>query len=127
MKVRKNYGFTLIEILVVIGIISVIAGMLVPQFVGARNNAHNSAAELYARNLTLWLASSDASKEKVLPGSLTGSCLSTELQAQGAPDAFPRSVLDCEIAFEAGHYQVKVTSASKKGGPTGDGVFINYY
>lgn len=127
MKNHKHDGFTLIEILVVVGIIGIFAAALAPQLVGARRNAHNSAAQVYGHNVAVWLASSEASKDKLLPGSLTGSCLSTELQTQGAPDAFPSSVSECDITFEEGHYQVKVTSVSKKGGFTGDGVFITYY
>ena len=127
MQPSRNAGFTLIEILIVIGIIGVLAAVFVPRLVNARSNAYNSAAQLYAHNLTLWLASAEASDNTPLPGELAGDCLSTELQAQGAPDIFPTSVSDCAVAFEAGHYKVTVTSVSGKGGLAGDGTFITYY
>ena len=39
---RKNYGFTLLELLVVIGIIAIILALAVPNFMGARQRARDS-------------------------------------------------------------------------------------
>jgi len=41
---RKNKGFTLIELLIVVAIIGIIAGIAIPNFLGARNKARVTRA-----------------------------------------------------------------------------------
>lgn len=127
MRASKSAGFTLIEILVVVGMLGILVSFAIPRLINARSNAQNSAAQVYAHNLMVWIASAETADPPPSQGSLVGSCLSTVLQVQGAPDSFPTSVSDCALDFEAGHYKATVTSATGKGGDADDGTFITYY
>lgn len=53
MKVRNNkYGFTLIELVVVIAILSILAAIAIPMVVNIINSATNSSGETQAKTLT---------------------------------------------------------------------------
>lgn len=127
MRKDATVGFTLIELLVVVAIMGTLLAIITPRFINARATAQNSAAQAYAHNLAVWLASAETEIRNVTPGQFRGDCLSTELQEQGAPDALPTSITVCAIAYADNHYTVTVTSMTGKGGPTNNGVFTAVY
>jgi prepilin-type N-terminal cleavage/methylation domain-containing protein len=47
---RKNEGFTLIELMIVIAIIGILAAIAIPQFSAYRQRSYNAAAESDLRN-----------------------------------------------------------------------------
>ncbi len=47
---KKNHGFTLIELMIVIAIIAILAAIAIPQFNAYRKKAFNSAAQSDLRN-----------------------------------------------------------------------------
>ncbi len=49
---RKNEGFTLIELMIVIAIIGILAAIAIPQFSAYRTRSYNAAAEAY--RIHLW-------------------------------------------------------------------------
>ena len=48
--IRKDEGFTLVELMVVVLIIAILLAIAIPTFLGARSRAQNRAAESHLRN-----------------------------------------------------------------------------
>ena len=108
---RPVSGFTLIEVLVVVAIIGILATVLVSGVFNARKRTVNAATESYARQVATWVAAADAGGTDV---SGVTECTDPLLQQEGASDALPNGVIDCEISYAAGHWKVQATSQSGK-------------
>lgn len=49
----RNYGFTVIEILIVIAIIGIIATIMIPNLTKSRNRAHDTSTMHFLRSVTI--------------------------------------------------------------------------
>ncbi len=127
MKTNHDAGFSLLEILIVVSILGILISILVPRFVNALTVTNNTAAQAYAHNVALWVASAESGNGTVARGSYAGSCISNELQKEGAADTLPGAVASCLVAFAGNRYTVTVTSVTGTGGPAGNGIFTEVY
>jgi len=64
---RRNRGFTIIELLVVIGIIAVLLGILIPVVTGARNSAKRTQCAANLRTIFQAMSSYAADNDRKLP------------------------------------------------------------
>ena len=99
MRQFAQRGFTLVELLVVVAILAVLAAVLTPQFLKARDAANQSAADAYARNvytaMSTYLVIEDAAPVIANINSTSGGCtLPNDYQVSA-----PGKTTACTVTF----------------------------
>ena len=105
----KQNGFTLLELLIVIAIIGILAAVLIPNLLSARNKANETASQVYTREVTNGLEIKRTSTFGLPPASMT--CLQLTDRTE-----LPGGVEECwyvpGTGIEKGTYKITVQSTT---------------
>ncbi len=111
---RMNHGFTLLEILVVITLILIIAGIAIPRFAGVSDEGRKAKAAAELRTLQTALESYLLKTSPTLPAATLGTVTDLATALEGATPRLVGRVSDFVDPFTAStKYQYKIDGNSR--------------
>jgi type IV pilus assembly protein PilA len=110
-------GLTIIELLIVVAIIGMLAAVLFPSILTARQRAADTASGVYTRNVSQWVMSAFIMNPALRVTDLPVNCNDPLYTAEGAAAQIPSIVQSCEVLIEPngpGTFGVRVISITSR-------------
>ena len=113
---RKEKGFTLVELMIVIIILAVLTGIAIPSYMVLRNRARTAAAQSEMKNIATALEMHNADLEQYpvtanYPAALTGGAASGEVYMSPVPANDPWGNAYTYASADGSSYTLTCTSA----------------